>query len=272
MAPPQLPTNTPVVNVLQPIIPHFFESLWQNRNVSSTYCVDCLLAHALHAHEPLRRHHGLDHLPSPLAARHALCVRLGLQPYPAVHQVLPQLLPTLLSSQAGVLRATVVVDGGVLVHDADHGQVVALAQLVVVGVVGGGDFQGTGPEFPVHILIRNHWDEAISGGHLHLLADQVFVPLVLGMHAHSRVSQNRLRARRGDGNKHLRISIGVSVSGEYVLEVVEFALLLAVLHLQVAHRGLQMRTPVDQVVAPVDEAPLVQALEGLGHGRAHVVL
>ena len=72
-----------------------------------------------------------------------------------LQHVLPDLLPAGEPVQSGVL-ATRFADGGVLVQNGDQGQVVALAQLVVHGVVGRGDLQCPRSELAVHALVRDH--------------------------------------------------------------------------------------------------------------------
>ena len=52
---------------------------------------------------------------------------------------------------------------------------------------------------------------------------------------------------------------------EWITEVPEVALQLLHLHLQITHRRSRSGTPIDQVFAPVDQALLVQAQEGLHH-------
>ena len=53
-----------------------------------------------------------------------------------------------------------------------------------------------------------------------------------------------------------------------IAQVPQVTLLLLGLDLQVAHGGLEHRIPVHQALAPVDQALLVQAHEGLGHRLA----
>ena len=60
------------------------------------------------------------------------------------------------------ILATIGIQGAVIVHDVDHLQLVPLANLVVVGVMGRGDLQGTRAKLSVHILIGYDVDPPAS--------------------------------------------------------------------------------------------------------------
>ena len=75
----------------------------------------------------------------------------------------------------------------------DHGQVVALAHLKVVGVVGGGDFHHAGAEVHLHVLVGHNGDFLVHQGQDDVLAHQVLVALVLGVDGQG---GTRVRARQ----------------------------------------------------------------------------
>ena len=64
-------------------------------------------------------------------------------------------------------------------EDGEEGEVVAVADLVVVGVVGGGDLDGTGAEVHLDHLVRDDGDLAVSEGMMDFTAVELLVPLVL---------------------------------------------------------------------------------------------
>ena len=54
MAPPQLTTDTPVLNVLKPVKPGFFVTFWQNQKVFITDGVAGTFCHVFAINVPLR--------------------------------------------------------------------------------------------------------------------------------------------------------------------------------------------------------------------------
>jgi hypothetical protein len=99
VAPPELPRHAPVVDVLQPAVPHLLEPLGDEPQLLSSRRLDSLRCHSLpwqqviggggketdiHLDEPLLRQHRLDHLTAPLAPGDPLWMLLCLQAKPAV--------------------------------------------------------------------------------------------------------------------------------------------------------------------------------------------
>jgi len=179
-------------------------------------------------------------------------------------QVGPQLPPALLAVQTLVLRRAQFghLCGHAAVQADDHveWQVVPLGDLEVVEIVRWGDLEGPGAELAVHVLVGDHGHGASLQGHEHLLPDEVPVARVLWVHAHRRVAQDGLWSCRGHWDELILTSL------DHVLEMVEVAGLLGILHLQVADRGLQHRTPVHHAVAAVDHAHLVEPNKRLDDG------
>src|SRR5690606_27470445 len=86
---------------------------------------------------------------------------------------------------------------GVPVQHVDQGQVVALAHFIVVEVVGGGDLDAAGTEFPVNIFVSDNGNQTVDDGQVNVLADQVLVALVFRMHGHGGVAQHGFRTGGG---------------------------------------------------------------------------
>ena len=218
-----------------------------------------------HGHEPLVGQHRLDHRTGAGAARHHELVLLGLDQQAQRLQVGHDRLAGIEAVEAAVLFRRVVVDGGVQRQHADDRQLVAQAHCVVVVVVRRRDLDHAGAEFLVHVVVGNHRDEAVHQRQLDLLAHQVLVALVLGMHHHRHVAQHGLRARGGDRERAAAV-------GQRVGDVPEEAVFFLALDFQVADRGLDGRVPVDQALAAIDQALVVELHEGLGdHLRQLVV-
>ena len=90
------------------------------------------------------------------------------------------------------------------VEDVDQRQVVALADLEVVEVVRGRDLHRAGALLRVGIVVGDDRDRRPTSGRTHVLADQVPVALVVGMHGDGRVAQHGLGPGGRDGDRAVR--------------------------------------------------------------------
>ena len=241
VSPPQLPADAPVADVLEPVVVHLREALRDDLDPARAHGFQPHIGHRLHLHEPLRAHHRLDDLAARAASgAPASGTVLGLDGQPRGFHVGPQLLARLEAVHARVGPAGRV-HLRVLVEHADDLQAVALPDLEVVRVVAGRDLQRARAELHVHVGVVDHRDRPLEDGHQAGRADQVAIALVVGMHGHGGVAQDRLRPRRGHRDVALARPILQVRARDRVLEVVEGGVLLGVLHLQVADRGLQAR-------------------------------
>ena len=139
---------------------------------------------------------------------------------------------------------------------------------IIIGVVGGGDLDGTSAESHVNSdAISNNGDFAVGKGMNECLANQVLISLVIRMNCHCCVSKHGLDP--GGGNNEFLITafhlIGKADdhSKLYWLLVAGNreqgpASQLLLVNLDVRDGAAQCARPVDQPVAPVDGAVLVK--------------
>ncbi len=130
---------------------------------------------------------------------------------------------------------------------------------VVVRVVAGGDLECAGAELAVHVVVGDDRNQTLAQRQPHLLADERSVALVLGVHGHGGIAQDRLGAGGGHGDK-----VAAAIR-QHIFKEVELAHLLGVFHFQVGDGSLETGRPVDQARAAVDQALLEQAHKGLAH-------
>ena len=146
-------------------------------------------------------------------------------------------------------------------HDVDHGQIVALADFEVGLVVGGGDFEDAGAEGEIDVLIRDDGEEfLIFDGEraADVLADEVGVALVLGIHGDGGVSRDDFGAGGGDGEP------GAGCFDHFDFEVIHDGVLGLHDDLFIAEGGEGGGAPVDHAFATVDLALFVEV-----HEHAH---
>ena len=157
MAPPELATDAPVVDASQPVEPDLLEAIGNDRQLLLLDSSDGSLGHAVHLEEPLLRQQRLDHFARPLRDGNPLGVLLLANHESLLLHVCPKLLATLESVEVGVLPGELV-HAAVLLHHRQHGQAMSLADLVVIHIVSGCDFQRPGTKFSVHIGVADHYE------------------------------------------------------------------------------------------------------------------
>ncbi len=149
------------------------------------------------------RHHvrvGLDLVEEPhcLEPRHDPLARLE-----AVEAVQREGLVELSGSRQAFqeLDVAVEVELRLDVEHVDHREMVALADLEVVEVVGRRDLHGAGALLRIGIVVGDDRDAAPDQRQHHRFADEVLVALVFGMHRDRGVAQHGLRPRRRDDDE-----------------------------------------------------------------------
>jgi len=140
----------------------------------------------------------------------------------------------------------------------------ALADFVVVEIVGRGDFHAAGAEFRVAVIVGDDRDAAANQWQLDKFADQGFVAFVVRVHRDGGVAEHGFRASGRDDQEIVAFS-GLGAVGQRVLQVPQEAFLVVVFHFEVGDRRVQLGVPVDQTLAAVDQAVFVQAYKGFFH-------
>jgi hypothetical protein len=133
------------------------------------------------------------------------------------------------------------------------------ADLEVVEIVRRRDLHAAGAENRIDVGVGDHRYPAVGERQRDVRADEVLVSLVVRMDRDRDVAEHRLGTRRRDDEMPFAI-------GERIADVPELTVLLVRLDLEVRHRGLEHRVPVDEAFSAVDEALLVQAHEDFGDG------
>ena len=174
------------------------------------------------------------------------------------------------------------------VHQPVHRDAAPLGDAVVVEVVGAGDLHRAGAELRIGILVDDDGDLPArllrADGNLAQPAHDRRVAGVGRVDRDRPVAEHGLGARGGDGDvvalllEHdiavlvaLDIGVGFAV-GERILEVPHVAVDLDVLDLEIGDRGLEMRVPVHQPLAPVDQPLAVHVDEDPDDGVVEVAL
>ena len=285
VAPPKLAADAPVADVLQPVQIDAGEAVGDNVNVAVGHggvgaagdAVRFLVA--AHLEEPLEANQGFHHRIAALAVAHRVAIVLHLFQQaqavqflghgPAGIEPLPALV---LAGRAGHVA--------VEADDVDDFQAVALANLKVGNVVAGGNLQGAGAEVHFDGLVAHDGDGPVHDGQQGILAHQVGIARVFGVHRHPGIAQHGLGASGGHGyiapifahTPTLYPGVRRNGVGQGVADVIELAVLFLVFHLQVGKGSSATGAPVDDTLVAVDEALVVQIDKSGAHrlGRARV--
>ena len=204
MAPPQLAADAPVTAAPHPVDIVLGEALGHELDLALLDALNGRLCQRLHLDEPLFGDHRLNDRVAAVAGAHVVGQRLGLFQRTAGFQVSQDGLAGFQRGHAGIFaavqhvwfiggsaaRSLLGIDGGlvgstghvaVIGQHADHRQVVALADLKVVGVVGGGDLHDASALFHVGVLVADDGDFTAQQRQHHMTAVQVLVARVLGV-------------------------------------------------------------------------------------------
>ena len=169
-------------------------------------------------------------------------------------------------------------DVGAGVHDVDRRKAVALADVPVVEVVRGSDLHRAGAFLRVGVGVGDDGDGAADERQADGLAYEVGIAGVVGVDGDAGVAEHGLGAGGGDDEvvavfpvggpavvvEGCRVAVGRAVL-ERVAQAPEVALFLDLLDLEVGDGGFEVRVPVDQALAAVDEAAVVEVDEDLQH-------
>ena len=258
--PPNLAADAPVLDVAHPFEVGLRPVLGDEADVAVLHGTNRRLGQRPRLHEPLIGEVGLDRRVGAVAPRHRHPVRLGAGEKAARLQVLDDPGPRLEAVEPPVALRRVVVDPRVRREDAHPREPVTFADLIVVEVVGRGDLDAPGAEFRIDHLVGDDGDAALGERKLDHRADERAVAVVAGVDGDRGVAEHRL----GPGGCHLDVAAAVD---QRVADVPQRTVLLLGDDLQVRHRGLQDGVPVDEALAAIDQALLVEAHEGLPHRR-----
>ena len=237
------------------------------REVDVCRCVgltarDGLVGQRLNLDEPLRRKPRLDDRLAAVAVAHVVGVVLDAGQQALLFQVGDDLLARKIAVESRI-SAAFGIDVRLRVHHVDRGQMMALAQGKVIGVVRRRHLHRAGAEVAADPLVENDGNLAVHQRQAQFLAVQMQIALVFGMNGNGYVAEHGLGARRRHRQKLAGI-LAIRVDNR-IPNLPQVALLFLVDHFQVADGRLAARAPVHDVCAAIDQSLLVQADEGLAH-------
>ena len=134
----------------------------------------------------------------------------------------------------------------------------ALADDVVVEIVRRRNLERAAAEFGIHIVVGDHRNPPVRERQFHVLAYQVAIAFVVGVHGYCRVAEHGLWSRGRDYHVPFAIRDGIT-------NVPQEAVLFFGDHFQIGDCRVQYRVPVHQAFAAVDQSFVVKTHEGFAH-------
>ncbi len=214
------------------------------------------LGHGFHGDEPLLGEVWFDDGVTAIAVPHLVVVLLFLEEESLLLKVRHHRLPGVLGGEAAILRGNILIQGSIVIENIDLFKIMAIADIPVVGIVGGGHLHHTGTEFLIHVGIGHDLDGPFGQGESNLPADVGIIAVVIGIHRQGGITEHGLRPGGGyfQISRSVRQRIGV---------VVHFTGKLLVIHLIIRQGGLTGGAPVYQVVSLIDQIPVIKFYEDL---------
>ncbi len=124
----------------------------------------------------------------------------------------------------------------------------SLADGIVIEIVTRSDLDAACTEFRIHIVIGDHRDVASGKRKPHSLTHVLRISLVFRIHRHRNIAQHGFRARRSH-----RQAEAIT----WIADFPDAAVFFFAVDLQVGYRGTQIRIPVHQTLATIDQSFLV---------------
>ena len=149
--------------------------------------------------------------------------------------------------------SAVFINGGIIVHNIDFGQVMSFSHLKVIRVMSGCDLYHAGAKFHIHIGIRHNGDLTVHQGQKHLPADEGGISFVLRINSHCGISQHGFRTCGGKFQEFCCTRRPVFLQ-KRVFDMPEMAGLFFVYNLCIGDGGVAHRAPVYNSAAFINPA------------------
>ena len=130
-----------------------------------------------------------------------------------------------------------------------------LRDLPVVEVVRRRDLHRAGAEFAIDLRIGDDRNRPIGQRQPDLFPHIRAIAIIVRIHRDRGIAEHRLRSRRGDDERPRAV-------GQWIADLPDRPHLFFVVDLEIRHRGAELRVPIDEALAPIDQAVVVQAHKG----------
>ena len=265
MTPPDLTGDTPVLDIFKPVIIDLVKALWNELCLARSYSLDSRLCEGLHLNEPLCRYLRLNSCSAAVAGADIMLMLLNSYQIAALIKILNDLLSCLISVHTCILG--IIVDYLCIIgHNIDDRQIMTLSDLKVIGVMSGSDLYNARSEIHFNIFISHNGYLSAYQRKNKRLADDILISFIVGIYCNSCIAQQSF------GTCCCKLNIAAAVL-EGIAQMPEMACLILISNLRIGKRGLAVRTPVNNSLAPVNKT-LIEILyenflNGIGAALVH---
>ena len=152
VSPPKLTADTPVADIVSPVKVGLVHTLGNQLDFAILYSFYRRFNQLIHLHKPLLFYQRLNGGLATVMGAYIMGIVFNFYKQPQLIHLFDDGFSCLVSVHA-IELSTVFVDGGIIVHNVDDGQIVALSYLKVVGVMCRGDLYDTSSKFHVNVGI-----------------------------------------------------------------------------------------------------------------------
>ena len=245
MSPPELPADTPVLDVVHPVEVGFSPVFWHKSNPPVLDRLDGRLCERFDIDIPLVRQVWLDDCTTAVAPWQRLLVVLDFFEITDRFHIRDYSLACCKAIQPAVGLRRGVINRSVVSEDIVHLQTVALADFIVVEVVRRCHLHTAGTEFRIDVVVSDDWYASTHQRQDDLLSNQVPIAVVFRMHRDTTVAEH------GFGACCRNDQVAV-VRSQWIAEMPQVSRFICLQHLEVRQCRVQDRIPVDEAFAPVD--------------------
>ena len=157
VSPPELTADTPVADIVRPVKVGLFHTLRNKLDVAVLYGFYCGLNQLIHLDKPLLFYQRLNGGLTSVVGTYVVGVIFDTDQKSHLVQFFHDGFSCLITVHTFELAA-VFVDGGIVIHNVDHRQVVTLSYFKVVGVMRRGNLYYAGTEFHIYVSYLPRWE------------------------------------------------------------------------------------------------------------------
>ena len=158
MTPPQLTGDTPVLNIVHPLVVGFIPVLRHKADFAAFHCFDSRLSQLFDCHVPLIGEVWFDNRPRAIATRYFKFVIVNFNQYTVFFELRYNSFTRIKAVQPLIGFRGFVVNFGIRREDIDHRQAVTLTHVVIVEIMRRRNLNAAGTKFRIHIIISNDRD------------------------------------------------------------------------------------------------------------------
>ena len=203
MPPPKLATDAPVLNVVHPLVVGLGPVFRHEFDFAGLDRFDCHLGQRFDIHIPLIGQVRFDDRSTSVTPWYFRFVVFDLVKQAERVEVLDDFFSSDKAIKPAIGFRGRVIDCGVIVENIVLGQIVTLADFIVIEIVCRRNLDATGAELGIDIFVGDDRHLSVDQRQQNLFANQVPVSLVLGMNRNGAVAQHCF----GPGGRHDQVTV-----------------------------------------------------------------